>query len=113
MSMKTEMKRTGGLSLEARDAAWERVRWAVRGLREDAWLWLHVHGPATTAELAAGMGTGLLTVRPRVSELVAMGFVECKEMKGHEGVYRARTAEEARAEWEFVFSAQKQLDLGL
>lgn len=98
---------------EAREAAWERVRGVICGLREDVWVWLHAYGPATTAEMAAGLERPLLTVRPRVSELVAMGFVECTHRRDHEGVYQARTMQQARAEWELVLGSEAQLDLKL
>jgi DNA-binding MarR family transcriptional regulator len=55
------------------------------------------HGPCTTRELAHECGIDLLTVRPRMTELVQMGFALCinEHSDGHEGIYRALTLAEA------------------
>lgn len=57
------------------------------------------HGPCTTRELARECGIDLLTVRPRMTELVQMGFAVCinEGQDGHEGIYRALTLAEAEA----------------
>ena len=61
-----------------------------------AWL---KHGPATTAELAERSGLSILTLRPRTTELVELGFVRLAEVqtaKG-EGTYTAVSPAEAAA----------------
>lgn len=56
---------------------------------------LRLHGANTTRSLAALMGWDILNVRPRVTELVQLGFVRCIHTSGHEGVYEARPIAEA------------------
>lgn len=74
---------------EPRDLTWEELRGYLDGPREVIWEWLFKSGPGTTSAIAEGTGIGLLTVRPRVSELAALGFLECIGREKREGVYRA------------------------
>jgi hypothetical protein len=85
---------------DPRDLTWEELRDELSGLRSRVWEWLRACGPATTSRIAAGMDVPLLTVRPRVCELAALGFAECIGREGREGVYRAVTmaARQARHE---------------
>jgi|GEM_PF-1977429 len=71
-------------------------------LRLSVWDALAHHGPCTTRELAHECGIDLLTVRPRVTELVQMGFAVCvnEGEQGREGIYRALTLAEAEAAFE-------------
>lgn len=74
------------------------------------------HGPCTTRELAASCSIDLLTVRPRMTELLQCGFVVevAEERNGHEGIYRALTLAEAEAAFdERQKHATEQLALGL
>ncbi len=82
-----------------RDMTFEEIRDELDGPRHHVWDWLFARGPATTTAIADGTGIGLLTVRPRVSELVAMGFAECVGRQRREGIYRAITVAEAQAKW--------------
>lgn len=81
---------------DPRDMTWQEIRGNLAGTRELIHQWMLTNGPATTSEIAEAVRVGLLTVRPRVSELCAWGFAECDGRKGLEGVYRARTIEEAQ-----------------
>lgn len=74
-------------------------------LRLSVWEALAQHGPCTTRELARECGIDLLTVRPRVTELVQMGFAVCEDVEGHEGTYRALTLAEA----EDAFNARQRV----
>ncbi|MBI5817444.1 MAG: hypothetical protein HZA88_00490 [Verrucomicrobia bacterium] len=65
-----------------------------------------LHGPRTTEELSTLTGIGLLTVRPRTTDLVSLGLVVLdepetmrrkKEKHIRCGVYRAATDDEVRA----------------
>lgn len=76
---------------DIRTLTWNELREYLAGPRERVWDWLHAHGPATTSTIAAGLEMNLLTVRPRVCELVQLGFAECVDRDGREGVYRALT----------------------
>lgn len=83
---------------QIRDANWAELKDQVAGDRERCWTSLMLTGrPITTRQLAAKMELDLLTVRPRVTELVQLGFAECTGKEGHEGLYRARSLQEAQA----------------
>jgi hypothetical protein len=82
--------------IDFRNATFADVRNRIIGQRYsvlEAW---RVHGPGTTAELAARSGLSILTLRPRTTELVQLGYVMlCEEQRpGHEGTYRVRTDDE-------------------
>lgn len=74
---------------EIRDLNFEQLKDRLEGLRAAVHSALQLHGPCTTRELAARSGIDLLSVRPRVTELVELGFAECTRREGGEGVYRA------------------------
>jgi len=74
---------------DPRDLTWEELREHLSGPRERIWEELLAHGPKTTSVLAWDLDMSLLTVRPRVCELAALGFVECIGRDGREGVYKA------------------------
>jgi DNA-binding transcriptional ArsR family regulator len=57
---------------------------------------LAVFGPCTTRELATNAAQDILSVRPRVTELVQLGLVVLHDRERGEGVYRVAT----QAEWE-------------
>lgn len=88
-----------------RNATFADLQRQLVHLRLAAWEALAHHGPCTTRELADASGMCLLTVRPRVTELVQMGFAECvnDDQGGHEGRYRALTLAEA----EVLFTQRK------
>lgn len=85
---------------DPRDLTWQELRDQLAGLREQVWDWLVSSGPATTSTIAEGTGLSILTVRPRVCELAALGFVECIGREGREGVYRAVTIAQRQARYE-------------
>ena len=72
-----------------RDLTWQEIRAKLEGTRELIFGYLLAHGPATTTAISEGTGIGLLTVRPRVSELCAWGFAECVGRDHREGLYTA------------------------
>lgn len=79
---------------------WQEIRGSLAGTRELVHAWLLLHGPATTTGIAEGTRIGLLTVRPRVSELCAWGFAECIGREKHEGIYQAITISQAQGRHE-------------
>lgn len=85
--------------VDFRNETFDQVRGRVEGQRAavlGAWA---MHGPCTTRELAEKTGLSILTLRPRTTELVELGFVRLAEsqlVKG-EGTYRAATPAEAAA----------------
>lgn len=91
---------------------WKEIQEALCGHRERIWHWLLYHGPATTTTIAQGTKIPLLTVRPRVSELALLGWVECVGRVGREGSYQARQAYNVQADHQ-ARTANPQMTLGL
>lgn len=83
--------------IDFRDATYATLREQLTGMRDvvfQAWI---KHGPCTTEELATRAGLSILTLRPRTTELVQLGFVRLADVqpagKGS-GVYRMARSEE-------------------
>lgn len=70
---------------------WEILRAGplLREARAAVYLALYAGGPGTTEEIATRAGLGLLTVRPRVTELVQDGLARLVGRAGRCGVYEA------------------------
>jgi len=86
-----------------RDATWRDIQGRLCSLRASVYEALLEFGPCTTRELTRYCDIDLLSIRPRMTELVQLGFAECLDNRGTEGTYRALTATEAEA----VFAARK------
>ncbi len=114
--------------VDYRNATWEGVRGQVDGLRMRVWQGMLDNGWAyTTREWAAMLDMDLLTVRPRITELLQLGFVElvegecgmrsgeCGVRNSHEGRYRAVSEFTAWRAFEARCAAERnpQLELGL
>lgn len=82
---------------DVRNLSWEELRDHLAGPRAAVWEWLRNHGPATTTAISEGTGIPLLTVRPRMTELVQLGFADCVGRLRREGVYASISPEAARA----------------
>lgn len=91
--------------IDFRNATFADLGCRIAGQRASALEAWRVHGPATTAELAQRSGLSILTLRPRTTELVQLGYVVLCDQQpaGHEGLYRVRSEEELAA-W---FTAQQ------
>jgi hypothetical protein len=80
---------------DLRNATWRDV---LTHLTEDmvrvhlAW---QAHGPGTTREVAQKSGISLLTLRPRTTDLYKLGLVVLVDTEANNGIYAARTREEA------------------
>lgn len=74
---------------ELRDQVFRNLQERLSGLRLRVWENLTIWGPTTTRILAQRSGIDILTVRPRVTELVECGLAELTEMRDGEGVYVA------------------------
>jgi Mn-dependent DtxR family transcriptional regulator len=102
--------------VDYRRETWLQVLGRVTGLREDIYRVLRNAGPATTRKLAALSGVDLLTVRPRVTELVDLGLAECVGGEHGEGIYQAVEPGEAAERYERrqrdAREGQMQLALG-
>lgn len=91
---------------------WQELEGQLHGLRLRAWTELRMAAePMTTRDLADCLEMDLLMVRPRVTELVQMGFVRCAGRQDREGLYEAVGWVEARAEWERRTQTQLELKL--
>ncbi len=84
--------------IQIRDMNWQQLQERISGLRQTVHEALRMHGPCTTRQLAERARLDLLTVRPRVTELVELGFAVCTGREGGEGVYRACSYHEAASE---------------
>lgn len=80
--------------VDIRNANYQEILEHLTGIREEVLNYLRIHGPCTTRELARISQIDILTVRPRVTELVELGFVECTGQHGREGIYRARSIQQ-------------------
>jgi hypothetical protein len=85
--------------IDFRDATWVDIQTRLNGLRLRTLLALQKHGPCTTRALAAVCSADVLTIRPRVTELIQLGLVQLVpgETRNHQGVYRALPAAETEA----------------
>jgi predicted transcriptional regulator len=104
--------------IDFRNATFEAVAGHLVADRLATYTALLVHGPATTRQLAGIMGRDILSVRPRVTELLQLGFVDLVEdpaadHRAREGTYRALPGSEARAgiEARIASARSPQLDL--
>jgi predicted transcriptional regulator len=100
---------------DIRDMTWEDLQPYLEGRRTavlEAW---RKHGPGTTRQLARLSGIDLLTLRPRTTELVQVGLLQLAGQDGHEGIYRAVPADQARTAFEHLRAtlANPQLHLAL
>jgi predicted transcriptional regulator len=94
--------------IDYRTATWADIRGRLVNLRASVYDALLDHGPCTTRELATACGIDLLTVRPRVTELVQLGLVRCIGGAGHHGIYQALTL--AQAEDHFLATQSAALE---
>lgn len=97
--------------IDYRNITWEGIQNHIHNDREAVLHSLREYGPCTTRSLASMMNMDILTVRPRVTELLQLGFVEVWEGEPpceptymgsdgaspsrREGIYRALSDEEA------------------
>jgi predicted transcriptional regulator len=81
---------------DLRNESFSSLRDKLGDLRREVLCDLAVHGPCTTRQLANASRRDILTVRPRVTELLALGLVTLTGRDGHEGIYNVAS----QAEWE-------------
>jgi DNA-binding Lrp family transcriptional regulator len=88
---------------DIRNLNWREIQARLGGVREMLWRDLMDRGPGTTLELAERSGVSAWTVRPRVTELVAMGFAVAagarRRGRVREGIYAGVCAEDAEKNW--------------
>jgi len=83
-------------AVDYRNESFDQVKSRIDSTRSFIWQRMQEAASAlTTREIAELTGVDLLTVRPRVTELLQLGFVEVAGGAGHEGRYRALSNFEA------------------
>ena len=88
------------MTTDLRTAHWQEIRDTLTGKREQVYLALCTHGPATACELAAAMGWDKTSVRPRLTELCGnYHAVETGERRNGQHVFRALSQAEAHCLW--------------
>jgi hypothetical protein len=83
--------------IDYRNATFSDLKSRLSGLRIQVYQAFLDYGPGTTKQIADRSGLSLLTLRPRTTELLDLGFVELIGGEGHEGIYRARSMAEVEA----------------
>lgn len=94
--------------IDYRNATFADLQTHITGDRErvlDAW---KKHGPCTTEDLAQRSGISILSLRPRTTDLVKLGFVLLAGGGKRGGVYRAAEYQELVNH----FTEQQQLAQG-
>lgn len=99
--------------IDYRQETWESLQGRLAGLRGRVLAALRLHGPCTTRELSAKSGMDILTVRPRVTELVQLGWAHCSDEPGREGIYQAASYTEARRHFEREAARVRDAQLSL
>jgi len=76
-------------AIDYRNHTWDHVRAHLSGFRMQTYTAYVHYGPGTTREIAFKSGISILTLRPRTTELLQLGFVEILEgtEDGREAVY--------------------------
>ncbi len=102
---------------ELRNLNFAQLRDSLAERRRDVYRAFCDHGPATTFELSEKCGIGILTVRPRSTELAELGLL-CKAGERVENGKRvtvyAATDHKTWTEWrDKTFPADGQLQMGL
>ena len=75
--------------VDYRNETWQGLRNRLQGQRQRVYGELKKFAPCTTRQLAERARIDILAVRPRMTELVALGLAECIGGTHGEGVYRA------------------------
>lgn len=65
--------------IDYRNHTWEALRSRLSGLRMQVYTAFVHHGPGTTWQISNKSGISILTLRPRTTELLQLGFIEILE----------------------------------
>lgn len=82
-------------------------------MRRGVWCQLRAMGMATTEQVASRMGMSVLSVRPRMTELLHLGLARLTGKIHANGVYEAIEADVALRELEEPLSGGEQMNLGI
>jgi len=89
--------------VDFRNITWDQLHGHLAGLRQQVYDAFAQHGPGTTREVSERSRISILTLRPRTTELVQLGFVECLggSDDGREAVYIAVPPDVVRNRFEY------------
>jgi hypothetical protein len=90
-------------AVDFRKHTWDHVKANLTGLRMATYTAYVHYGPGTTRQIALKSGISILTLRPRTTELMQLGFVEILggDDSGREAVYIAVPEATARDRFEW------------
>lgn len=99
-------------AIDYRNHTWDHVRGHLSGLRMQTYTAYVNYGPGTTREIAAKSGISLLTLRPRTTELLQLGFVEILDgtADGREAIYISVPESIAKSRFEWFKSQPVQVE---
>lgn len=90
-------------AIDYRNHTWQDIKGRLSGLRMATYLAYVNLGPGTTREISTKAGISILTLRPRTTELLQLGFVEILDgtEDGREAIYIAvpESIAQNRFEW--------------
>ena len=100
-------------SISYRNASFEAIRAQLSGLRQQVYSAYVSYGPGTTREMAQKSGVSLLTLRPRVTELLQLGFVEVVDgsENSREAIYIAIPVDMVKERFEWLQKQPVQQEL--
>jgi hypothetical protein len=81
---------------DCRSLTFEAVKARLAGQRLRVYDGYRIHGPCTTRVLSGLLQLSILSVRPRTTELLQIGFLAYIGREGSEGIYIAISELEAR-----------------
>jgi hypothetical protein len=91
-------------AVDCRQETWQSVQKRLEGDRLKVYQLLLRLGPCTTRQMALeSAALSILTIRPRMTELVSLGLARCVGRKTEgvsEGIYQAISLEEAKRNFE-------------
>jgi DNA-binding Lrp family transcriptional regulator len=90
-------------TIDYRNATFASIQASLSGIREQVYHAFTKHGPGTTREISIKAGISILTLRPRTTELVQLGFIEVLggSDDGREAVYIAVSVSLVQERFEF------------
>lgn len=102
-------------AINYRNATWASMQASLSGIREQVYHAFENYGPGTTREISIKAGISILTLRPRTTELVQLGFVEVLggSDDGREAVYIAVPVNIVQERFEFWKAQPVQAEMVL
>lgn len=100
-------------STDYRNNTWEELKAKVSGLRMDVYTAFVKFGPGTTWQISEKAGISILTLRPRTTELLQMGFIEVMDGSNNsrEAVYVAIPEAMVKERYDWIQNQPVQAEL--